>query len=127
MNLKLVFSLVVINLLCVNLIAQELPDKTTWEGKLGIIRFILKMSKDDSSKRTIGVFDSPDQNVFGLKISKLEITKDSLIAYSSGVTGGFRGAFNSDRTEISGKWTQGENELPLLFKLVTQPAGSKKP
>jgi len=76
--------------------AQELPAKTSWEGKLGAIRLILKISEDSISKKKTAVFDSPDQAAYDIPVSKLTVTKDSLTAFSAALAQGFSGAFNAD-------------------------------
>lgn len=108
------------------LLAQNLPSKTVWEGKLGDIRLILRLSTDSVTKQNVAVFDSPDQGAIGLKVSELKMTKDSVIAFSAQIGGGFYGAFNSDRTALAGEWKQG-GALPLVLKRVDKEAEVKRP
>ncbi|WEK20902.1 MAG: alpha/beta fold hydrolase [Candidatus Pedobacter colombiensis] len=91
------------------------------------MRFILKVSQDSLSKRTTAVFDSPDQGAFGLGISKLTITNDSLLAYSAVLKGDFKGKFNADKSELSGKWGQIGKEFDLSFKRVPNQGPLKRP
>ncbi|RXF67029.1 hypothetical protein [Arcticibacter tournemirensis] len=65
----------------INAGAQDLPPKTTWEGKLGAIRLILRINEDSVSHKPTAVFDSPDQGALGLTVSKLHIAADSLVAF----------------------------------------------
>lgn len=109
------------------LFAQNLPFPTIWEGKLSGIRIILKLSEDSITKQRIGEFDSPDQGAFGLKISELKITQDSVLAISSQIGGGFLGAFNADKTELVGDWKQGGGAFPLILKKVDQLAELVRP
>lgn len=107
--------------------AQNLPAKTTWEGKLMTIRLILKISTDSISKQQIAVFDSPDQGGIGLKVSELKVSNDSVNAYSAAIGGGFRGAFNADKTELSGKWGQAGGAWPLVLKRVADKPAYNRP
>ncbi|HMI02765.1 MAG TPA: alpha/beta fold hydrolase, partial [Pedobacter sp.] len=107
-------------------VAQGLASKTTWEGKLGAIRIILKISRDSATKESVAVFDSPDQGAFGLKVSSLKISSDSVLAYSAVIGGGFSGAFNPSRTELTGNWNQGASQ-PLTLKQVENQPESKRP
>lgn len=108
------------------LVAQEYVANSIWEGKLHNIRLVLKIASDSSTNQTTAVFDSPDQGAMGLKISELRISKDSLIAYSSVVGGGFYGTFNKDRTELTGEWRQG-GAMPLVLKKVEKVSEIKRP
>lgn len=120
--ISLLLSVVGIN----QLSAQDLPTKTIWEGKLGDIRLILRISKDSVTKQNIALFDSPDQGAMGLKVSELKITKDSLSAFLAQIGGGFSGAFNADRTELSGVWKQG-GSIPLILKRVEKEVEVNRP
>lgn len=106
--------------------AQSLPARTTWEGKLGAIRIILKINEDSTTKQQSAVFDSPDQGAFSLKVSSLKISADSVLAFSSVINGGFSGAFNPSKTELTGSWKQGES-VPLTLKRVENHADYKRP
>ncbi len=106
--------------------AQIIPAKTTWEGRLSAIRIILKITEDSITKQPVAVFDSPDQGAMDLKISSLKITIDSLTAFSAVIGGGFYGAFNSDKTELTGYWKQG-GVIPLTLKRVENPTEVKRP
>lgn len=126
MKSKLLISLLLSVASINQLSAQELPSKTTWEGNLNDIRLILKISKDSVTKQNTAVFDSPNQGALGLKVSELKITKDSLSAFSAQIGGGFSGAFNANKTEISGVWQQG-GTLPLMLKRVDMEAEINRP
>lgn len=109
-----------------NSFGQNLPPNTIWEGKLIGMRFILKVNEDSVSKKVKAVFDSPDQGALGLPVSELTIISDSLNAYSSAVNGGFKGKFNTDRSELSGKWSQMGKEFDLTFKRVEKTETVKR-
>jgi len=101
-----------------NSFAQNLPPVTTWEGNLMGMRFILKVNQDSTTKETIATFDSPDQGAFGFPVSKLLITNDSLLAYSSILKADFNGKFTSSKLQLAGKWKQSGKEYELIFKRV---------
>ncbi len=106
--------------------AQDFQSSSIWEGKLGSIRLILKVSKDNVEKEYTAVFDSPDQGAMGLKVSDLKITKDSLTAFSSVIGGGYYGAFNEDHTLLTGEWRQG-GAMPMVLKRVEKETEIKRP
>jgi pimeloyl-ACP methyl ester carboxylesterase len=105
---------------------QNLPARTTWEGKLGAIRIILKINEDSTMKLRSAVFDSPDQGAFSLKVSSLKISVDSISAYSAAIGGGFYGAFNPSKTELTGQWKQG-GAAPLTLKRVENKPDFRRP
>ena len=111
----------------IKLSAQDLPDKTTWEGKITGVRLILKITNDSLTHRPAGAFDSPDQGALDLKVSSLIITNDSLIAYSAVIGGGFSGVFNKDKSEANGKWKQRGQEFPFIFKRTAAQAEHLRP
>jgi pimeloyl-ACP methyl ester carboxylesterase len=127
MNLNRLFTLLFLLTISAKLSAQNLPVKTTWEGTLGNIRLILRISEDSLTKQKTAEFDSPDQGAFGLKVSKLTLTKDSIDAYSSIIPGGFTGTFNAAKTELAGYWNQGGGKTPLLLKQVANKAAYNRP
>ena len=126
MNKKLIIATLFMVVSCMQLSAQNLSDQTIWQGNLDHIRLILKISKDSITKQNTAVFDSPDQGAMGLKVSELSITKDSVIAFSAEIGGGFYGAFNVEKTELTGEWRQG-GTLPLVLKRVDQEIEVKRP
>lgn len=126
MTKKSIFSLLLLTASIVNIQAQDKFTPSIWEGKLMGLRLVLKIDEDATSKQPVAVFDSPDQGAFGLKVSKLNITDDSLSAFSSQINGGFKGAFNKDKTELVGAWNQG-TAIPFVMKRVSQSSALKRP
>lgn len=114
--------LLFVHLVYSGLSAQNLPDKTLWQGQLGAVRLILRVFPDTLTGSPKAFFDSPDQNATNLVISQLKITADSLEAFSKVIGGGFTGKFNKDKTEISGNWTQGKANIPLTLIRITSLA-----
>lgn len=106
---------------------QDLPDKTTWEGKIGAIRLILKITEDSITKQKTAVFDSPDQGASGIEVSILKISNDSLIAYSKVIGQGFAGVFNADKTKIEGSWSYNGNKAPMALARVANIIPPRRP
>lgn len=106
---------------------QTLPSNTTWEGHLMGVRFIMKLNQDSASKETIATFDSPDHGAFSLPVSKLLITNDSLLAYSSTLKADFKGKFSDKKLQLAGKWNQMGKEYELNFKRVPNEKKPERP
>ena len=102
--------------------AQDIPDKTIWQGQLGPVRLILRVYPDSISGKQKAVFDSPDQNANNLAISEFKMTADSLFAFSKVIGGGFTGKFNEDKTQIIGSWKQGNVNAPITLIRITSVA-----
>ncbi|MGO1242841.1 MAG: alpha/beta hydrolase family protein [Sphingobacterium sp.] len=126
MNIKLFISTSLLIASFSQLSAQDFSKETIWQGKLNNIRLVLKISNDSITNQNTAVFDSPDQGAMGLQVSDLTITKDSVIALSAQIGGGFFGAFNADRTELVGEWKQG-GTMPLVLKRVEKEIEVKRP
>jgi uncharacterized protein len=124
---SLLFFFAIITLSGCNGSTQKFPDKTTWEGKLGNIRLILKISADSITGKRTAVFDSPDQASYGISISKLSISKDSLIAFSAALSQGFSGAFNADQTKAQGNWSYNGSKMPIVLTKVANKPDPKRP
>lgn len=96
--------------------AQNLPVKTTWEGTAANIKIILKISEDSLTRQKTAAFDVPQQGGFGLKVSKITLTNDSVIVLIAGMQVNYSAAFNADKTEMKGIWKQGAAAVPLTLK-----------
>ncbi|MCY4780768.1 alpha/beta hydrolase [Sphingobacterium sp. UT-1RO-CII-1] len=126
MILKLFFSSILFIGATWQLMGQNFTANSIWEGKLGNIRLVLKVSEDSVTKQYKAVFDSPDQGAMGLEVSDLNITIDSLTAFSKVIGGGYYGAFNEDKTELTGEWRQG-GAMPMLMKKVEKEITINRP
>ena len=112
------------SLFLTSLSAQDLPEKTLWQGQLGPVRLILRVFPDSLSGIQKAVFDSPDQNAINLAISDFKVTADSLLAFSKVIGGGFTGKFNDSKTQIIGGWKQGKVNAPLTLIRITSLAAA---
>jgi pimeloyl-ACP methyl ester carboxylesterase len=106
--------------------AQKTPMET-WETKLAGLPLILKIKTDSLTKKKIAVYDSPSQGAFNIPVTSLQITTDSLKAFSATIGGGFTGRFNANHAEIVGKWSQGGQELEAILKKVDNGMELKRP
>ncbi|MES2808372.1 MAG: alpha/beta fold hydrolase [Bacteroidota bacterium] len=118
MNLKSLFTLLLIACGISKLSAQNLPAKTTWEGNLNNIKIILRVFEDTITKEKKAEFDVPQQGAKGLKVSKLIITNDSVAADAAVMASTYKAAFNTDKTTITGVWNQRGGNYPLTFKRI---------
>jgi pimeloyl-ACP methyl ester carboxylesterase len=107
--------------------AQTLPPKTIWEGKIGAVRLILRISEDSITKQKTAVFDSPDQNAIGIAVSSLKVSNDSLVAFSKVIGQGFRGAFNADKSKAEGQWSYNGNKALMVLTRVSHITAPNRP
>lgn len=126
MILRVLFSFIVCIATVYQVGAQDFAANSIWEGKLGNIRLVLKIKQDSVTKQYTAVFDSPDQGALGLPVSELNITKDSLTAFSAAIGGGYYGAFNEDQITLTGEWRQG-GAMPMLMKKVEKEIVINRP
>jgi uncharacterized protein len=101
-----------------------------WAGTLqageAVLHLVLHIAKspDGSVKATI---DSLDQGVYGIEVTSFT-RKDSILSLGvSSVGASYEGKLSADHHDIEGIWTQGTNNLPLLFHHQASGAGAKKP
>jgi pimeloyl-ACP methyl ester carboxylesterase len=108
----------------------------TWLGTLKVsaielrVVFNLSINPDGS---LIGTLDSPDQGATGISISQIDVENERITVEVKIVGGRYEGTLNTDRSEMSGKWTQGGASLDLVMKRVKEvpkpvrPQEPKKP
>ena len=95
-----------------------------WQGTLrtpnGDLRLVLHITEsgDGSLKATL---DSVNQNANGIPVATVTFKDSKLSLDVQAVHGTYEGTVNSDATEITGTWTQGQ-PLPLDFKRGAAPA-----
>src|SRR5262245_40471217 len=89
-----------------------------WRGTLEVsgtqLRLVLTITKSDSSGYS-GKVDSLDQGAT-IPVDTITVTGDIVRLELKSVEGVYEGALNKDRSEMSGKFTQGGASLPLVFK-----------
>ena len=100
-----------------------------WQGTLkaggGELRLVLHVTKDEKGglKATL---DSPDQNSMGTPVTSITLADSTLKFEMQMIAGSYEGKVNTDRTNISGTWTQGGSSAPLEFSRVAASAEAKK-
>src|SRR5262245_38845217 len=93
-----------------------------WQGtleaggaQLRLVLTITKSSSKDGAGGYSGKVDSPDQRAT-IPIDTITVTGDAVRLELTSVGGVYEGVLNKDRSEMSGKFTQGGASLPLVFK-----------
>ena len=108
-----------------------------WQGTLDAggakLRLVLTVTKSDAGAYTAKL-DSLDQGA-SLPVDTIKLDNDTLRFEIKAVGAAFEGALNKERTELSGKFMQGGQEMPLTFKRseegtaapATPPTAKPKP
>src|SRR5215510_2585779 len=102
-----------------------------WHGTLDVggtqLRLVLTITKSASSGYS-GKVDSLDQGAT-IPVDTITATGDTVRLELKSVGAVFEGALNKDRSEMSGKFTQGGASLPLVFKAgaPSQSGAATKP
>jgi pimeloyl-ACP methyl ester carboxylesterase len=101
-----------------------------WLGTLKVsaieLRVVFNLSvKPDGS--LAGTLDSPDQGATGIPISRIGVEGDRVTVEVKTVGGRYEGTLNADRSEMSGKWTQGGASLDLVMKRVKEVPKAVRP
>lgn len=102
-----------------------------WQGTLEVggtqLRLVLTITKSESSGYS-GKVDSLDQGAT-IPVDTITVTGDAVRLELKSVGGVYEGSLNKDRSEMSGKFTQGGASLPLVFKAgaPSQSSAAAKP
>src|SRR5262245_27280723 len=102
-----------------------------WSGTLDVggtqLRLVLTITKSDSSGYS-GKVDSLDQGAT-IPVDTITVTGDAVRLELKSVGAVYEGALNKDRSEMTGKFTQGGASLPLVFKASapSQSSAATKP
>jgi hypothetical protein len=98
-----------------------------WSGTLQVgdvqLHLVLHLSKD-SRGEWHAVLDSLDQAVYGMEVSKITHTEDTLHFELASVGAQFQGKILPDHKTIRGVWEQGGSGLPLQFE--KRPPGAAR-
>jgi uncharacterized protein len=102
-----------------------------WMGTLdaGATKLRVVFHITNTADGLTATMDSLDQNIKGLPVTKVTRDGSSLkleLKQIPGV-GVFEGTIDKDRASISGTWSQGANNLPLLLKRVKDSAELEGP
>jgi uncharacterized protein len=107
--------------------AQTGSEKRIYQGQLGPIRLVLHLYTDSLTHQPTAHFESPDQGVKKIPVTKLKETADSLVAESQAIGGMFIGKFEENKQTIAGMWKQRGSEAPLSLKRVAGVTGPPRP
>jgi pimeloyl-ACP methyl ester carboxylesterase len=109
--------------------AADAPFAGDWKGSLEIngtsIRINLHLKQEGG--RWSGTFDSPDQNVTGIPMDRVEVDGDKLVWRMAGAGILYEGAFDAASGGISGTLTQGAGKLALTFQRMAPVAALVRP
>jgi len=94
------------------------PGTIFYEGVLDLgarsLRLVLKLAQAEG--RTVGCLDSPDQGATNLPIDHVVREGSTLRFEMSGIGASYAGRFGADEAELSGHWSQGGLEWPLVLR-----------
>src|SRR3954468_11711050 len=101
----------------------------SWQGTLDAggtkLRLVLNITKSDAGAYTAELV-SVDQGNASIPIDPMTLTMDSVRLDMKPVGAVFTGVLNTERTELTGTFTQGGQPLPLTFKRGEQAAVTPK-
>jgi dipeptidyl aminopeptidase/acylaminoacyl peptidase len=101
----------------------------SWQGTLDVggqkLRLVVTVTKSDAAAYT-GKLESPDQGAT-IPIDTITVNGDSVRLEIKSPAIVFEGALNKERTELTGTFTQGDQQLPLTFKRTEQAAVTPPP
>lgn len=110
--MKLTVALVMMLLFCPYLYAQgDISGK--WTGSFGGQEMLIFHFKKDKELLS-GTFDSPKQDAFGIGMTSVTLSGDSLFISVLSIHASYKGKLVNDTT-INGNWRQGAGLLPLSF------------
>ncbi|HYN23453.1 MAG TPA: hypothetical protein VES69_00245, partial [Pyrinomonadaceae bacterium] len=96
----------------------------SWQGTLEAggtkLRLVLTVTKSDAGAYAAKL-DSLDQGAT-IPVDPITVNIDAVRLEMKSVEAVFEGVLNKERTELTGKFTQGGQELPLTFKRGEQAA-----
>src|SRR5262245_38833625 len=101
----------------------------TWQGTLEAggqkLRLVVTVTKSDAGTYT-GKLDSLDQGA-SIPIDEITVNGDAVRLEIKSASAVYEGTLNKERTELTGKFSQGGGEYPLTFKRSDQAAEAATP
>jgi pimeloyl-ACP methyl ester carboxylesterase len=101
-----------------------------WLGTLKVsaieLRVVFNLHANPDGALT-GTLDSLDQGAAGIPISRVGVEDEQVTVEVKTVGGRYEGTLNADRSEMSGKWTQGGAALDLVLKRVKEVPKAVRP
>jgi len=89
-----------------------------WLGTLdlGVMKLRVVFHIASTADGLTATMDSPDQGAKGIPVSAVTLKGDTLTIEAKKIGGVFAGTVASDRSAISGTWTQGGQGMPLVVR-----------
>ena len=101
-----------------------------WDGMLnapGGNNFKIVFHISEAEDSLSGKLDSPDQGAFGIPVSSIEISSDSIRINVQSLNGHYLGKFEKDSLKITGIWNQNGMSFPLNLKKTAKSEEIKRP
>jgi hypothetical protein len=112
------YVLLILLIACGLAFSQEKGIEGSWQGTLDTggakLRLILLIIKTSGGAYT-GRIESIDQGA-SIPVNAITVNGDAVRVEARDVGGVYEGTLNKDRTEMTGKWSQGGGSLPLTLK-----------
>lgn len=101
----------------------------TWEGTIvtpqqGNLHVVIHFK--NTADGLTATMDSPDQNMKGWPATSVTRKGSSVKVAMNQISGIFQGKVNKGLDSISGDWSQGPENLPLVLKKTKEPADAEK-
>ena len=101
-----------------------------WQGLLDVgsgktLRIVFHISEETDSLS--GTLDSPDQGAFGIPVTSIEISSDSIRINVQSLNGYFLGKLEKDSLKLTGIWNQNGMIFPLILKKTNKVEEVKRP
>ncbi len=101
-----------------------------WQGMLDLggennLSIVFHIS--DGADSLTGALDSPDQGAFGIPVTSIEISSDSIRLNVQALNGYYLGELQKDSLKISGIWNQNGMSFPLILKKTNKVEEVKRP
>src|ERR1043165_3363936 len=128
---KSLLLLIIVVGLAAQLFAQKSDNglEGSWQGTLEAggakLRLVLTVTRSDSGTYA-GKLDSLDQGA-SIPIDTVTVNADAVRVEIKSIDVVFEGVLNKERTELTGKFTQGGQSFPLAFKRGEQAATTATP
>ncbi|PJA98262.1 MAG: alpha/beta hydrolase [Ignavibacteriales bacterium CG_4_9_14_3_um_filter_30_11] len=109
--------------------AQRNFLRGTWSGKLNLgateLRVVFNITREKGKFKA--TMDSPDQGAKDIPVDEIIIEGKNATFKVNIAKAMFVGEFNDDNTQITGKWIQGSNTIPLTLTKTEKKIVLKRP
>ncbi len=106
------------------------PVAGEWQGTLQAasskLRVVFHVAVSDSGTLA-GTLDSPDQGAFGIPVSSVTVTGDSIEVVIPAISGSYDGRLSADNSTIEGKWKQAGAAFDLKLSRSAEKITMNRP